>query len=97
MASLAASSGGSKGTRVTSKSWFITYHEEMLIWKQGERLKLQHDVSAGRVISASILNEKEKTIKVCIGSTPVALKYYIIPHHTHYFVDNFGLNYLHSH
>lgn len=63
-----ASSGGSKSIRVTTKPWFITYHEEMLIWKQGERLKLQRDVSAGRVVSISLLDEKDKTIKVCVGS-----------------------------
>lgn len=78
MASLA--SAGSSKSRATSKQWFLTYHEVVLVWKQGERLKLSDNTSAGRVTSISILDAKDKTVKVSVQYMQVEkLDFYYIP------------------
>lgn len=68
MTSVASTSGSSK-TSVTTKPWFVTYNEEdkdVLIWKQGERLKLQNGSSAGRVLRIVVADKAARVVKVSI-------------------------------
>lgn len=66
MASLPSSHGGSS-TKATKKPWFVTFNApDVLIWKQGLRLKLQGGMTAGRVVSVSVLDDMEKSVQVSI-------------------------------
>ena len=82
-ASLPSSLGGSQ-KKVTSKLWFVTFHEEILIWKQNQHLKLQGCTSAGCVVNMSVMDEKENTVQVSIKlllCLHVSLFYYYIHLH----------------
>lgn len=57
---------------VSSKSWDLTYnpeHKEMLIWKDGMRLKLKDGNSSGRVTAISIINLQAGTVTVSLVYT----------------------------
>ena len=54
---------------ISSKSWSLTYNpecKEMLIWKNGTRLKLKDGNSSGRVTAISILNMQDGTVTVSL-------------------------------
>jgi hypothetical protein len=53
-----------KGVSISSKSWSLTYNPEMLVWKNGIRLKLKDGNSSGRVTAISILNMQDGTVTV---------------------------------
>lgn len=57
----------SLGASVSSKHWFLTFyeeHKELLIWKNGIRLKLKNGTSGGPVEKVKVTDEVENTITV---------------------------------
>jgi hypothetical protein len=52
---------------VSSKQWFLTFNEEykeLLIWKNGIRLKLNDGSSGGPVEEVAVHDEVDKTVTV---------------------------------
>ena len=49
---------------ISSKTWFLTFNEELLIWKNGHRLKLKDGSSSGPVEEVEVDNEAEKILSV---------------------------------
>lgn len=50
---------------VSSKQWFLTFNEgDLLIWKNGLRLKLKNGCSAGPVKEVEVHNELDKLLTV---------------------------------
>ena len=65
----ATSESSFSNVSISSKSWNLTYnpeHKEMLIWKNGIRLKLRDGNSSGKVTAISVLDEQDRTVSVSL-------------------------------
>ena len=63
------SSSGTTPVTATSKPWFLTFNpgsKDVLVWKNGLRMKLRDGSSSGPATAVSILSEREKTVTVSL-------------------------------
>ena len=63
------SSSAAAAVSPTAKPWFLTFNPEskdVLIWKNGVRLKMKDGSASGQVTAVSVLSESEKTVSVSV-------------------------------
>lgn len=62
-----SSSGATPAPAPTTKPWFLTFNpgsKDILVWKNGARLKLRDGSTSGQVTAVSVLSVPEKTVTV---------------------------------